>query len=150
MIERSAVYLDASAFVKLIVDEPCSAELAEYLRQRQLSIASRIADVEVRRAIERCGAFIDPERVERALAALTMVELDASLALFIDDLRFVEEEELTSPITALHREAQRQLPIALVGEGLPQTTRRHLSARHEPCRARALREPGAAAGPRPP
>lgn len=81
MIERSAVYLDASAVVKLIVDEPCSAELAEYLRRRQLSIASRIADVEVRRAIARCGAFIDPERVERVLAALMMVELDASLAL---------------------------------------------------------------------
>jgi predicted nucleic acid-binding protein len=80
VIERSAVYLDASAVVKLIVDESCSAELAEYLRPRQLRIASRIADVEVRRAITRCGAPIDPERVARVLAALLMVELDASLA----------------------------------------------------------------------
>lgn len=43
-----------------------------------------------------------------------------ALAIFIDELQYVEEEELASLITALHRAAQRQLPIVLVGAGLPQ------------------------------
>lgn len=43
-----------------------------------------------------------------------------ALAIFIDELQYVEEEELASLIVALHRAAQRQLPIVLVGAGLPQ------------------------------
>jgi len=42
------------------------------------------------------------------------------LAIFIDELQYVEEEQLASLITALHRAAQRQLPVVLVGAGLPQ------------------------------
>ncbi len=43
-----------------------------------------------------------------------------ALAIFIDELQYVEEDELASLITALHRAAQRQVPIVLVGAGLPQ------------------------------
>ncbi len=42
------------------------------------------------------------------------------VALFLDELQFVEEEQLAALITALHRAAQRQLPVVLVGAGLPQ------------------------------
>lgn len=45
---------------------------------------------------------------------------DTALALFVDELQYVEEEQLASLITALHRVAQRQLPVLLVGAGLPQ------------------------------
>ncbi len=45
---------------------------------------------------------------------------DSALALFVDELQYVEEEQLASLITALHRVAQRQLPVLLVGAGLPQ------------------------------
>ena len=45
---------------------------------------------------------------------------NSALAIFIDELQYVEEEELASLIVALHRAAQRQLPIVLVGAGLPQ------------------------------
>ena len=45
---------------------------------------------------------------------------DTSLAIFIDELQYVEETELAALITALHRASQRQLPITLVGAGLPQ------------------------------
>jgi len=41
-------------------------------------------------------------------------------ALFIDELQYVAENELAALITALHRVAQRQLPVVLVGAGLPQ------------------------------
>jgi len=44
----------------------------------------------------------------------------AALAMFVDELQYVEEEELAALITALHRTAQRRLPVVLVGAGLPQ------------------------------
>ena len=43
-----------------------------------------------------------------------------ALAMFIDELQYVPEEELAALITALHRVSQRQLPVVLVGAGLPQ------------------------------
>lgn len=39
--------------------------------------------------------------------------------LFIDELQYVGEPELAALITALHRIAQQNLPVALVGAGLP-------------------------------
>lgn len=45
---------------------------------------------------------------------------DTALVMFIDELQYVAENELAVLITALHRAAQRKLPIALVGAGLPQ------------------------------
>ncbi len=45
---------------------------------------------------------------------------DTAIVMFIDELQYVAEVELASLITALHRVAQRQLPVVLVGAGLPQ------------------------------
>jgi hypothetical protein len=42
------------------------------------------------------------------------------LAIFIDELQYVEETQLAALITAIHRTEQRQLPVILVGAGLPQ------------------------------
>lgn len=43
-----------------------------------------------------------------------------ALAIFIDELQYVEEDQLAALITSLHRTEQRQLPVVLVGAGLPQ------------------------------
>lgn len=43
-----------------------------------------------------------------------------ALALFIDELQYVQEAQLAALITAMHRTEQRQLPVVLVGAGLPQ------------------------------
>ena len=43
-----------------------------------------------------------------------------ALIIFIDELQYVPEKELAALITALHRCAQRRLPVVLVGAGLPQ------------------------------
>ncbi len=43
-----------------------------------------------------------------------------ALILFIDELQYVAEDQLAALITALHRAAQRKLPVAVVGAGLPQ------------------------------
>lgn len=45
---------------------------------------------------------------------------NTALAIFIDELQYVAEDELAALITALHRAAQRQLPVVLIGAGLPQ------------------------------
>ncbi len=45
---------------------------------------------------------------------------DTAVILFLDELQYVEEEQFAALIAALHRCAQRQLPIGVVGAGLPQ------------------------------
>lgn len=45
---------------------------------------------------------------------------DMALVMFIDELQYVAEDELAALITSLHRTTQRQLPVMLVGAGLPQ------------------------------
>ncbi|MGP1347455.1 MAG: ATP-binding protein [Phycisphaerales bacterium] len=47
-------------------------------------------------------------------------EADTVIALFIDELQYVKEDQLAALITALHRCAQRNLPVLLTGAGLPQ------------------------------
>lgn len=55
------------------------------------------------------------EQVGRAAKAA-----GTALALFIDELQYVEEPQMAALITALHRTEQQQLPVVLVGAGLPQ------------------------------
>ncbi len=49
---------------------------------------------------------------------------ETCIALFIDELQYVKEDELAALITALHRAAQRRLPLAMFGAGLPQVRAR--------------------------
>lgn len=56
-------------------------------------------------------------------------EQDTALALFVDELQYVNEPELAALIMALHRSAQRQLPVTLLGAGLPQLVARTATAK---------------------
>jgi hypothetical protein len=47
-------------------------------------------------------------------------EKSTAIALFIDELQYVEEDQFAALITALHKCAQNQLPVVLIGAGLPQ------------------------------
>jgi hypothetical protein len=53
-------------------------------------------------------------------AGLAAQAARTALAIFIDELQYVAEEQLASLITSLHRTGQRRLPVVLVGAGLPQ------------------------------
>lgn len=55
-----------------------------------------------------------------AAAGAAAQSAKTALAIFVDELQYVKEEELAALITALHRTAQRRLPVILVGAGLPQ------------------------------
>ena len=53
-------------------------------------------------------------------AAAQVAQADEScIALFVDELQYVDEEEMGALISACHRIAQRRLPFALIGAGLP-------------------------------
>ena len=45
---------------------------------------------------------------------------NTAIVIFIDELQYVQEDQLAALITSLHRTEQRQLPVVLVGAGLPQ------------------------------
>jgi hypothetical protein len=45
---------------------------------------------------------------------------NTAVAIFLDEVQYLDEDQFAALIAALHRCAQRQLPIALVGAGLPQ------------------------------
>lgn len=47
-------------------------------------------------------------------------QADTGFVLFIDELQYVEENQLEALISALHLVSQQNLPITLVGAGLPQ------------------------------
>jgi GTPase SAR1 family protein len=83
-------------------------------------------DVELRMEFEPEPGLADSGDLEHDLQQLlettgqAAAAADTALALFVDELQYVEEEELAALITALHRTARRELPIVLVGAGLPQ------------------------------
>src|SRR5258706_615642 len=86
----------------------------------------KYADIEVGLDFDPEPGLADNGDLERDLAALLEVVGDAArdagtaLIVFIDELQYVAEDELAALISALHRTAQRRLPIMLVGAGLPQ------------------------------
>lgn len=83
-------------------------------------------DIEVGLDFDPEPGLADNGDLEHDLQALLEVTGSAAkaagtaLAIFADELQYVAEEELAALITALHRTAQRSLPVVLVGAGLPQ------------------------------
>jgi hypothetical protein len=43
-----------------------------------------------------------------------------AVVIFIDELQYVEEPQMAALISSLHRCSQQQLPVTVVGAGLPQ------------------------------
>ena len=87
-------------------------------------------DVSFNVDLERDPGVADSGDLDSDLSALLQMAGEAAraqqtaLVLFIDELQYVEERELGALIAALHRAAQFQLPVTLVGAGLPQLVAR--------------------------
>lgn len=96
--------------------------LAGFARRLKVSFT----DIEVGFDYEPEPGLADNGDLEEDLAALleqvgrAARAADTVVALFIDELQYVEEAQLAALISALHRCAQQQLPVTLVGAGLPQ------------------------------
>ena len=109
-------------------------ELAKELAQRALrglagfakALKVKFEDIEVGLDFEPEPGLADNGDLEHDLQALLEAagaaaqKAGTALVMFVDELQYVEEEQLAALITALHRAAQRRLPVVLVGAGLPQ------------------------------
>jgi hypothetical protein len=86
----------------------------------------KYGDVEVGLDIDSEAGLADTGDLDADLADLLEAAGEAardrktSLVLFLDELQYVPEAQFAALISALHRCAQRQLPVTLVGAGLPQ------------------------------
>ena len=109
-------------------------EQARALAQRALrALAGFAKSLKVKYQDIEVGIDFDPEPgladngdLEHDLLALLEATGQAAqkaataLAIYVDELQYVKEDELAALITALHRTAQRKLPVILIGAGLPQ------------------------------
>jgi hypothetical protein len=92
-------------------------------------------DIEVGLDLSPEPGLADNGDLERDLQALLEVvgqaaaQVDTAFAMFIDEMQYVEESQLAALISSLHRTAQRQLPVVLVGAGFPQLPGRMGSAK---------------------
>ena len=110
--------------------EPKATELA---RRALRGLAGFAKALKVKSGDLEVGLDLDPEPgladngdLEHDLQALLQVigmaakSAETAVSLFIDELQSVPEQDLAALITALHGVAQTQLPVCLVGAGLPQ------------------------------
>src|SRR3989344_4979562 len=109
-------------------------EKAKNMAQRALrglagfakALKVKYQDIEVGFDFDPEPGLADNGDLEHDLQALLEVtgaaaqKAGTALAMFVDELQYVAEDELAALITALHRTAQRNLPVVLVGAGLPQ------------------------------
>ena len=86
----------------------------------------KYADLEIGLDIEPEAGLADSGDLDTDLADLLVAvgqaarERKTAVVLAIDELQYVPEAELAALIAAFHRAAQRQVPITMVGAGLPQ------------------------------
>lgn len=83
-------------------------------------------DIEIGIDIDAEPGIADSGDLESDLSALFLALGDAAadrgtvIALIVDELQYLKEDELSALIMAMHQIAQRQLPVVLIGAGLPQ------------------------------
>lgn len=99
-----ATYLDSSAIVKLVINEPESAALRRYLRRRRPLVSSALARTEVLRALLPEG-----ERgIARAGAVLARIDLVRVNDRVLADAGTLLPEDVRS-LDAIHLATARQL-----------------------------------------
>jgi predicted nucleic acid-binding protein len=77
---RDHVYLDSSALVKLVVFEPESAALREFLKGHAARLSSGLAELEVPRALRRAGyGAAEQRRAVELLARIALVDVDRTI-----------------------------------------------------------------------
>lgn len=120
-LRQALLRLSRSASARALAERALRA-LAGFAR----SLKVRYQDIEVGVDFDPEPGLADNGNLEQDLQALLEACGEAAragrtaLVMFIDELQYVEEAQLAALVTALHRCAQRKLPVALVGAGLPQ------------------------------
>ena len=126
-----ALLLPAMRQILLALDQ--LGALNEKVKRGLRTLRSFANAIKVKYGDLEIGIDIDPEQ---GVAASGDIELDLpqlmvavgeaaaarknAVALLIDELQYINEIELSALIMGMHRIAQRQLPVVLIGAGLPQ------------------------------
>lgn len=120
--------------LRVVLLELSRLAAAKHLAERGLrALAGFAKALKVKFGDLEVGIDLDPEQgladngdLEQDLPALLEAVGEAARAagtavvLFLDELQYVPEEQLAILIAALHLCAQRQVPLTMVGAGLPQ------------------------------
>ena len=83
-------------------------------------------DIEIGIDIDAEPGIADSGDLEADLSAVFLALGEAAadrgtpIALIVDEMQYLDEEELSALIMAMHQLSQRQLPVVLIGAGLPQ------------------------------
>ena len=104
MSADAAVYLDSSALVKLVVEEPESKALSAHLRGRPQRVSCALARVEVLRTIAPQGASA-VTRARQLLARVSLLRLDDVL---LDEAALLDGPRIRS-LDAIHLASARAL-----------------------------------------
>src|SRR5687767_121710 len=101
---RTVVYLDSSALVKLVVEEPESTALRRYLRRHRFPVSCALARVEVVRAVRMQGHDAIG-RARQVLARTQLLGIDDALletaaSLHPDVLRSLDAIHLAAALTS--------------------------------------------------
>lgn len=109
------------------------AGVSEKVKRSLRVLRSFIGGVKFKLGEVEVGLDIDPEKgtadsgdLEADLAALFVALGEAAqdrgtaVAIIVDEVQYLNEDEMSALIMAIHRVSQRQLPLVLVGAGLPQ------------------------------
>ena len=105
------IYVDSSAIVKLVVAEPETQALFDYLEGHDELVSSALAKVEVTRALVRAGADDAAlARAEQVLSAIALLHLDdpiltSAAALPQPNLRTLDALHLATALSAGELEA---------------------------------------------
>jgi hypothetical protein len=87
----------------------------------QLPDGSKISlDVDALAGSADSGDLSDDVTELLTVAGEAAAERDSGILLAVDEVQYLSEEELAALITAIHRTTQQDLPVVLVGAGLPQ------------------------------
>lgn len=100
----TATYLDASALVKLVVEEPESAALRRFIRRRPLLMSSALSRTEVVRAVASQGT----EALARARAVILRIDLVRVNDRVLDAAGMLGPSDV-QPLDAIHLATAQQL-----------------------------------------
>lgn len=113
-----------------------NAKITDKVRRGLGVLRSFIGAIRIKVSDIEFGLDIEPERgsadsgdLEADLPSLFIAvaeaaqDSDTAIALFIDEIQYLTEKELSALIMAMHKMQQLQLPFILIGAGLPILTR---------------------------
>jgi hypothetical protein len=120
--------------LRLVLHRLSRVENSKDLAQRGLralagfakALKVRYHDIEVGLDLDPEAGLADNGDLESDLAALfeevgkAASSANTAVVLFIDELQYLPQDQFAALISALHRCAQRKLPLTVVGAGLPQ------------------------------